>query len=267
MIDFHNHILPAIDDGASSINMSLYMLKCAEKQGITDVVNTVHYKHPKMNGKEINFELIKKHTEELQTILDEKNIKIKLHIGAETFFHENLLELKNDKLATFSNGKYLLIEFLTNLLPENQKEVLFELKVNGVTPIIAHPERYKAVQQNINIVADWLESGCLIQIDAGSPIGLMGKKAKLASEIILINKWCQIVGSDAHDNKNRNFCIKDSVNYIGSLIGDEVTKLVNDYPRSVILGEDIEVSVNYEDLYKKNLFQSIKEKMGFYIEL
>ena len=263
MIDFHNHILPNIDDGSSSIEVSLEMLKFAERQGITDVVNTVHYKHPKMIGKEVTFEEVNKKLEELQLLLNEKNIKIKLHLGAETFFYENLVELYDDKLATFSNGKYILIEFLTNLLPKNQKEVLFELKMKGITPIIAHPERYTAVQQNINIVADWLESGCLIQIDAGSPIGLMGKKAKMASEIIIKNKWCQIIGSDAHDNKNRNFCIKNSLKYISLLIGDEANKLVNDNPRSVILGNEIDVSVNYENLYKKSVFNSIKEKLGF----
>ncbi len=263
MIDFHNHILPNTDDGAISIEVSLEMLKFAEYQGITDVVNTVHYKHPKMISKEITFDKVNERIKKLQLTLNEKDIKIKLHLGAETFFYENLIELCDDKLATFSNGKYILIEFLTNLLPKNQKEVLFELKMNGITPIIAHPERYKAVQENINIVADWLESGCLIQVDAGSPIGLMGKKAKLASDIIIKNKWCQIIGSDAHDNKSRNFCIKDSIQYIKSIIGDEADKLVNYYPRSVILGDQIDISVNYENLYKKNIYESIKEKMGF----
>jgi len=263
MIDFHNHILPNIDDGSSSIKVSLKMLKFAEEQGITDVVNTVHYKHPKMVGKDITFERVSKQIRKLQLVLNENNINIKLHFGAETFFNENLVELSNDKLATFLSGKYILIEFFTNLLPKNQKEVLFELKMNGITPIIAHPERYKAVQQNINIVADWLESGCLIQIDAGSPIGLMGKKAQLASEIIIKNKWCQIIGSDAHDDKNRNFCLKNSIKYIYQLIGDDAYKLVNDYPMSVILGRDIDISVNYNNLYKKNIFELIKEKMGF----
>ena len=49
MIDFHNHILPSVDDGSKSIDMTLSMLKHAENQGITDVVNTVHFQHPKMN--------------------------------------------------------------------------------------------------------------------------------------------------------------------------------------------------------------------------
>jgi len=60
MIDFHNHILPDIDDGAKSLEISLSMLKCAYNQGITDVVNTVHFQHPKVEGKDISFDSVKK---------------------------------------------------------------------------------------------------------------------------------------------------------------------------------------------------------------
>ena len=60
MIDFHNHILPNVDDGAKTLDVSLRMLSCAAKQGITDVVNTVHYQHPKVEGKVISYDTIKK---------------------------------------------------------------------------------------------------------------------------------------------------------------------------------------------------------------
>ena len=90
MIDFHNHILPNIDDGSESLEMSLIMLKRAAEQGITDVVNTVHYQHPKVDGKDISFERIKKKIQNLQTTLKNHEIPIKLHCGAEVFFLPNL---------------------------------------------------------------------------------------------------------------------------------------------------------------------------------
>ena len=60
MIDFHNHILPCIDDGSKSIEMSLSMLNTALNQGITDVVNTVHFQHPKVEGKKNIYDNINK---------------------------------------------------------------------------------------------------------------------------------------------------------------------------------------------------------------
>ena len=58
MIDFHNHILPNFDDGSKSLEMTINMLREAEKQGITDIVNTTHYKHPKMSNKKTNYKNI-----------------------------------------------------------------------------------------------------------------------------------------------------------------------------------------------------------------
>ena len=58
MIDFHNHILPNVDDGSNSVDMSLNMLREAESQGITDVVNTVHFQHPKMEHRDTSFNFI-----------------------------------------------------------------------------------------------------------------------------------------------------------------------------------------------------------------
>ena len=154
MIDFHNHILPKIDDGSKSLEMSLDMLRHAAEQGITDVVNTVHYQHPKVETEDISFERIQKEIKNLQTELDNHDISIKLHCGAEVFFLPNLLEIKDDPLATFSHGKYMLIEFQAHKLPDMHKQQLFDLKMAGVTPIIAHPERYKPVQEDISILEE-----------------------------------------------------------------------------------------------------------------
>ena len=82
MIDFHNHVLPNMDDGSKSLEMSLDMLSHAFKQGITDVVNTVHYQHPKVEGKNINFSTIKKEIKLLQEELIKRDINIKLHCGS-----------------------------------------------------------------------------------------------------------------------------------------------------------------------------------------
>ena len=93
--------------------------------------------------------------------------------------------------------------------------------MSGVTPIIAHPERYKAVHENFNIIYDWINSGCLIQIDCGSLLGLMGKKAKESSLSIIKEKCCHILASDAHNDTNRNFCIKDAYNIVKNIIGQK----------------------------------------------
>ena len=262
MIDFHNHVLPNVDDGSNSLEMSLDMLSHAAEQGITDVVNTVHYQHSKVETEDISFKRIKKEVNSLQTELDNHDIPVKLHCGAEVFFLPNLLEIKDDPLATFLNGKYMLIEFQVQKIPEIQKQQLFDLKMAGVTPIIAHPERYKPVQDDISIVVNWLEAGCIIQVDAGSPLGYLGSGAKAASERIIKNGWCQILGSDSHDNFRRNFCLEEAVTKIKDWIGDDIEVMVNDNPKSVIEGNNIAIDFEYESEKQSNIFSRIKNRIG-----
>ena len=248
MIDLHNHVLPGIDDGSKSLEISLNMLRCAADQGITDVVNTVHLQHPKVDDK-ITYQLISEATIRLQEELYNRDIPIILHIGSEVFFLTNLTDIKSNQLSTIGNGKYMLIEFQLHYIPEVHKQVLFDLKIGGVTPIIAHPERYRAVQENTKLVYYWLNAGCLIQIDAGSLLGLFGKSAKRAAEEIIKNNYCHILGSDAHDDRKRNFCLKDAYNIAQNLIGDNARLMVFDNPRAVLAGKPIKV--DYEIMQEK----------------
>ena len=255
-------MLPNVDDGSDSLEMSLVMLRHASEQGITDVVNTVHYQHPKVETEDISFERIQKEVKFLQIELDNNDIPIRIHCGAEVFFLPNLLEIKDDPLATFIHGKYMLIEFQVHQIPRIQKQQLFALKMAGVTPIIAHPERYKQVQDDIKIVAEWLEAGCLIQIDAGSPLGYLGSKSQVASEKIIKNGWCQVIGSDSHDEKRRNFCLAESVDFIRNWIGDSVDTMVKDNPKSILIGDKIQVDNEYQTDESPHFFSRIKSKFG-----
>ena len=240
MIDIHNHILPNVDDGSKSINMSINMLKHAFEQGVTEVVNTTHFQHPLFMDIDYSIKRIESIKTELQKKLYENNIFIKIHLGYEVYYYENLLKIIKQPLVTMGNGKYILIEFTPNNIPFSQKKTLFDLKMSGVTPIIAHPERYKAVHENFNLIYDWINSGCLIQVDCGSLLGLMGKRAKEASLSIIKENACHILASDAHNDTNRNFCIKDAYNIVSKIIGQkESNKLVLEYPSSIIRGEDL----------------------------
>ena len=242
--------------------MSLEMLTHAADQGITDVVNTVHYQHPKVETEDISYNRIKSEVEQLQQELDKNDIQIKLHCGAEVFFLPNLIQIKDDHLSTFNHGKYMLIEFQVHQLPDSQKQQLFDLKMAGVTPIIAHPERYKPVQDDMNIVAEWLAAGCIIQVDAGSPLGYLGSSSQAASEKIIKNGWCKILGSDSHDNKRRNFCLFESVEMIRSWGEYDVDAMVLKNPKAVIDGAPISVDFEYEQEDAPNFFSRIKDRIG-----
>ena len=262
MIDFHNHILPNIDDGSKSLDISLKMLESASQQGIREVVNTVHFQHPKVEMEDISYSRIKNKLQNLQNELNKNNIDIKLHSGAEVFFLPNLLKLKDNPLATFDNGKYMLIEFPSLQIPQIQRQQLFDLKLSGVTPIIAHPERYKNVQDDVSMVSDWLEAGCIIQVDAGSILGGLGSKSKKVAEEIVKNGWCQIIGSDSHNSTNRNFCLKEALHLSKKWIGDIAGNMVNENPKAVLEGLSINTDIEYDYEKQRTLLSRLKKVIG-----
>lgn len=239
MIDFHNHILPGIDDGAKNIDVSIKMVREAHSQGITDIINTVHYQHPKMEGKEVDFKSIEKATLELQSYLDSNNIDVKIHIGAEVFFKPGLLEIKIDRLAVFGHGKYMLIEFFPFHLPPNFDGELYKLKLSGTTPIIAHPERNRMIQLDIDILVKLIHSGCLVQLDAGSLLGHFGPTCQHVAKLLLDRNMVHFIGSDAHNDKKRNFCLLEASEIARKIVGDSVEILINGNPKKVISGENI----------------------------
>ena len=240
MIDFHNHILPGVDDGSKSMAQSIEMLRCAESQGITDIVNTVHFQHPQMEDKDTSLSFITSVRDSLLNEMSKNNIKINIHLGAEVFFNFNFNEIITNPLTTFLNGKYMLIEFQTFIFPIGYEKHLYELKISGITPIIAHPERYKAIQENPKILQKLILGGALIQIDAGSLLGHFGKKCYKTAINILSGNMCHIIGSDAHNDRNRNICLYEACRVAKKIVGDDYLKLVNDNPYNIIHGNPID---------------------------
>ena len=240
MVDIHNHVLPNVDDGSKSMEMSIKMLRHAYEQGVTDVVNTAHFQHPLFLDIDHSLENFERIANSLQLKLDEYKIPIKIHLGSEVFYYNNLLKITNKPLVTLGCGKYMLVEFSPTNIPDSHKKTLFDLKMSGITPIIAHPERYRLVQENFNIIYDWINAGCLIQIDAGSILGMLGERAKKSSILIIKEECCHILASDAHNDSNRNFCIKDAYNFVKNKIGKKNSDLlVYEHPSSIINGEDL----------------------------
>ncbi|MFQ6610859.1 MAG: tyrosine-protein phosphatase [Fidelibacterota bacterium] len=254
MIDFHNHILPNVDDGSKSMEMSLNMLRTAAEQGITDVVNTVHFQHPKVDGKDISKKACLPVMEELQNESDKLGLEVKLHLGSEVFYLPNLLDISEDPLVTIGNGKYMLIEFLTHQLPGTHRQMLFDLKMKGITPIIAHPERYKPVQEDLGIIRRWLRAGCLIQVDAGSLTGSLGRSAHHTAVEIVKANLCQLVGSDSHDDNKRNFCLKEALSICESHVGTVAKLWVTENPRRILHGDTLIVDIDEDKFVSEKKF-------------
>ena len=254
MIDFHNHTIPNLDDGPKSLEESLSMYREAEKQGITDVINTVHYQHPKMEGKDTSYNHIIFKVDEMNKILVENNINVKIHPASEVFYLPNLVEILNNKITTFGKGRYMLVEFQTMSLPPNYKEHFFQLILKGITPIIAHPERYREIQNDISILKEWVDLGYIIQLDCGSILGLFGEPAKNTSHKIIQKNLCHLIGSDAHNNKKRNFCLSETLIFLETMLDKDSINIIIENAYNILHGLDCK---KYSNSVKNNFLNKI----------
>ena len=196
MIDIHSHLIPNVDDGSRSIKETMSMIKEASKAGFTDIILTPHYME---EAYEPEISSIKIWQEQLQNIVNSENIDIKLYTGNEVYIEEDLDKIfMQKKFLTLANSNYLLMELPLNSNVQYAKNIVFKLKSMNITPIIAHPERYSYVQEDIELVQDLIELNCLIQCNYGSVIGIYGRQARKTIQKLLKENLVHFLGSDCH---------------------------------------------------------------------
>ena len=219
MIDIHSHLIPNVDDGSKSVADTIDMFEEAEKAGFTHVILTSHYieGYYETKPKELIF-----WKDKLQEVLEKKDRKLKIHEGMEIYISENLDELvKNEKVLNLAGSRYILIELpmLTNI--QYLDNVIYVLEAKGFKVIIAHPERYKNVQENPNIVEEYIQKGCLIQCNYGSILGQYGKEAKNTIKQLLKKDEVHFMGSDCHKKGGIYLSIPKALKKIEKIVGKQ----------------------------------------------
>lgn len=237
MIDIHSHILPNIDDGAENIDITLEMLKNAVKDGCKKIVATPHYG----SGYGIMpIAEVKDYVNKLNCLIVEKEFDIQIYSGQEVYLNEHTIEdYLEGNIGTINDSKYMLTECPINEFNDDIFDIIYELKIRGITPIIAHPERYVPVRENVLYINKFIESGCLFQMNSGSIQCLFGRKVKLAAELLLNNGIYNFIGSDAHNSINRTTGLSKAIN-ISNSINIQSEKIFMEGASKLIENKDIE---------------------------
>ena len=201
MIDIHSHILPGIDDGSKNIKMTLDMLRMAEKDGTTDIIATPHF--CRGYGEATYFQ-VKEYVKHFNLLAKEENIDINIYYGQEVYYSESLLsDFKDGIIGTINDSRYMLLELdMANFEPE-VLDTIYELKVMGIQPILAHPERYKFIIEKPSRINRFINEGVLFQMNSGSIVGNFGQSVRKTAEILLDHRIYSFIGSDAHNNNTR----------------------------------------------------------------
>ncbi|MBE6059372.1 MAG: capsular biosynthesis protein [Clostridium sulfidigenes] len=249
MVDLHSHLIWSIDDGSKSKEMTINMLNQAAEGGTNKLVLTPHY----MPGYyEMPINKVREKTKEVSFLTKEKGLDLEIYCGQEVYFNEKILEdFDNNLIGTINESRYMLIEF--NMRSFSIKEVLdilYELQLRGIVPVIAHPERYIKFIKSPSLINELIKEGFLFQLNIGSIIGDFGKEVKKTAEIFLKNKIYSFFGSDAHRDEKRNPNMSEGVRILKNM--DE-----NYFNYLKASGEEL---LNNEEI--KFIGNLIKEKKG-----
>ena len=181
MIDLHSHILPELDDGSRNMAESVDMAGIAAEDGITHMVATPHM----FNGLSHNptpeevadrVGLLQDEIGDLLTILPGNEV----HVA-----HDIVEKAANGQVTPVNRKNYMPIEFPSMNVPMGAAELCYKLQINGITPILVHPERNVQIQNQPSLVSDFVNRGVRIQVTAMSVTGEFGTGAERCAETLL----------------------------------------------------------------------------------
>ncbi|HZP22720.1 MAG TPA: CpsB/CapC family capsule biosynthesis tyrosine phosphatase [Terriglobales bacterium] len=235
MVDIHCHILPGIDDGSQSWEMTAEMCRMAAEDGITHVVATPHANHLYVYSRE-------RYTEMLGQLHDAADGRLTFSLGCDFHFStENIRDaLDHPRRYTIGDTQYLLIEFSDYSIPASVNDEVFALRSHGMVPIITHPERNPLLQRKPELVLNLVEEGCLVQVTANAVTGGWGARAQKMAGWLLQRRAVHVIASDAHDPVRRRPIMSEAREALVKQAGAEIAEaLFRGNPEAIVEGKSL----------------------------
>jgi protein-tyrosine phosphatase len=238
MIDIHCHILPAVDDGAGSLEDALSMARIAVADGIRRVVATPHQF-------DWDCQALSAGVRELQRHMEASGILLDLAHGVELRVSPDLMQRTGEERGCTLNGsRYILLELPLADYPLYTDEVVFSLQLRGLVPILAHPERNLAIQAAPDLMANLGERGVLGQMTGSSLLDGADRHTRTTAENLLVRGLVQVLATDAHDAHHRAPRLSPAVDAAARVVGREQAEaMVTSIPEAILADKEITTQI------------------------
>lgn len=196
-VDLHSHLLPGLDDGVKSFDDAEAIIVNFAGMGYRKLITTPHVMNDAYRNTPTT---ILNKLDELRAHLHLRGIDIEIQAAAEYYLDENLTDLVNTNQQILTFGKNLML-FETNFLTEplNLKEFIFQATTKGYKLILAHPERYLYLQDNLSVAEDLINRGVLFQLNISSLSGHYSRPAQKLAQQLIDRGWVHWLASDCHN--------------------------------------------------------------------
>ncbi|HEX2723081.1 MAG TPA: CpsB/CapC family capsule biosynthesis tyrosine phosphatase [Gemmatimonadaceae bacterium] len=243
MLDFHNHLMPGVDDGAEDIHESREGLTVLRNQGVDTVITTPHLRGSlTLQRAELSraFNAMDASWAELAQLGTADFSSIRLERGVELMLDVPRPDLSDERLR-LAGTSFVLVEFPFMSLPPNSTMAIREMSQNGWTPIIAHPERYASMASNLELIEDWRIVGAAIQVNAGSLGGHYGPSPRRIAWELIESGLADYLCSDYH---SRGRCpVAEAARLLKAAGGSEQHELLTSINPSRILADEQPLAV------------------------
>ena len=233
MTDLHSHILPGVDDGSKSVEMSMELLRREYADGVAQIALTSHFNFHKLDLPEF-LEKRDAAARKLAPAFQEAGLPQTLKLGAEVFYSSQLAETDVAPLC-LSDTRLLLIEFPVGYYPKEAPDVLYQLTRQGIVPLIAHVERYAFIHADPNLLCDLIEAGAYTQMNATSLV-LHKKHQKLFLRMIR-HGMIHVIGTDTHSPTKRPPKLGSAMTLIKDKCGKETASQLRQNANRLFIGE------------------------------
>jgi len=212
LVDIHAHILPGVDDGAETMKESMRLLEIASNEGITDIIATPHAYSPQFD---VPKEKVLEQLALLQKEIEARNIAIQVHAGQELRLRDFLPQkIETEEALVLAGSRYVLLELPSSGIPGYTVNIIQQLLNLDKVPIIAHPERNRAIAQKPEYLERLIRHGALAQITAGSVSGHFGKNIQRVSLQLINANLIHTYGSDVHNLTTRPALFNEGLDYL-----------------------------------------------------
>jgi len=230
VVDIHSHILPEVDDGPKSWDVSVAMCKAAAADGITHMVATPHANDRYHYDREYLQGLVA-HLQELVGDAPKLSLGCDFHLS-----YDNMQDvLANPARYAIEGSRYMLVELSNYSVPTQTTDCFLKLGDCGITAVITHPERNPILRESPQRVLEWAEQGCVIQMTGAALTGFWGERTRRAAQWLLEHQAVHVLATDSHDMQKRVPVLSRSRDAAADICGEEVAEaLVEANPRAII---------------------------------
>jgi protein-tyrosine phosphatase len=225
VIDIHCHMLPGIDDGPPTLEASLALAQACVDDGITHSVLTPHVFPGRFENRRSNIE---DEFNRFAAVLKASGIPLSISWAGEVRLTPEVIDLQKAAELPFlglADGFHqMLLELPDGQVPLGSERFVQLLLGHRVRPVIAHPERNRAVMEQPGKLAPFIELGCAVQVTAGSLVGQFGAKAQACAEALLDKGWVTVVASDAHNLSGRRPRMREARDWLQLHHGDAAAR-------------------------------------------